>query len=212
VPACLEDDVAALPAGELADLLDALLTALRDDVVVAGAEHVGQREQRRDECGVLGDRQLDQGAVGQRDTHGLALGAVDVAGGPEPAADARGVQALAAVLAGPVGVGERRDDQVALLHDGHVGAGVLDHAEELVPHSCRPIRSGHGVVRVQVAAADAGPHHADQGVGGLLDDRIRDVLDTDVAGCVHERCSHEVPCWRSGGVRGGWPSRERVVR
>ena len=58
---------------------------------------------------------------------------------------------------------------------------------------------------MQVAAADAGRGDADQGVGGLLDDRVGDVLDADVAGAVHECCAHDdFPCWWfvPGGQRG----------
>ena len=43
---------------------------------------------------------------------------------------------------------------------------------------------------MQVAAADAGGGDPHQGVGGVLDDRVGDVLDPDVACLVHERCAH----------------------
>ena len=48
-----------------------------DGAVVAGGHHVGQRQQRRQQRGVGGHRQLHQGAVGVRDADGFALPAVD---------------------------------------------------------------------------------------------------------------------------------------
>ena len=81
--------------------------------VVAGAHHVGEREQRRHQRVVLADRQRDERAVGQRDAHRLALAAVDAVAAPEAAVDAGGVQPLVAEVAGAVGEGERRDDEVA---------------------------------------------------------------------------------------------------
>src|SRR3954452_12299260 len=100
------------------------------------------------------------------------------------------VEALVAELAGAVGHGERADDQVTLLDGRPLRAGVLHDTDELVPHSSRAICWGHRAVRPQVAPADAGGGDADESVGGLLDDGIRDILDTDVAGAVHHSCSH----------------------
>ena len=77
----------------------------------------------------------DERAVGQRDAHRLALTAVELVAAPEAAVQAGRLQALAAELAGAVGPGERRDDEVAGLDRPHVGADVLDDADELVPHA-----------------------------------------------------------------------------
>jgi hypothetical protein len=68
-----------------------------------------------DEGRIFLDRHRDQGAVGERDPDGLGLAAADAVGVPEPAVPAGGLQAFAAVVAGAVGPGERRDDQVARL-------------------------------------------------------------------------------------------------
>jgi hypothetical protein len=46
--------------------------------VVAGAEHVGQGEQGRQQHGVLADVDLDQGALGLRNPDSLALSTVEV--------------------------------------------------------------------------------------------------------------------------------------
>jgi hypothetical protein len=52
--------------------------------------------------------------------------------------NAGGLQPVAAEFAGPVGDRERRDHQVAPLDGGDLGPGVLDDADELVPHRAGP--------------------------------------------------------------------------
>lgn len=151
-----------------------------DRPVVAGGHHVRQREERRQQRGVGGHRQLDQGAVRIRHADGLALPAVDTVE-PVPAAIAAGdLQALGAVVAGVVAVRERGDDQVPRLQAGHVRAGLLDDAEELVPHRAALLGGGHGPVRPQIAAAHARGERAHHGVGLLDDLRVGPVLDADV--------------------------------
>ena len=59
---------------------------------------------------------------------------------PLAAVAAGGLQALAAEVAGAVRPHERRHHQVAGLEAGHLGAGVLDHAEELVAHPAAVLR------------------------------------------------------------------------
>ena len=90
----------------------------RDGRVVAGAHHVREREQARDELlrRVFGRR--DERAVGERNAHLLALAAVGegaelVVGAPPAAVLARGADAVAAVHAGVVAVVERGDHEVA---------------------------------------------------------------------------------------------------
>src|SRR4051794_36906166 len=102
-----------------------------------------------------------------------------------------------AELAGAVGDGERADDEVAPLNGGHLRAGVLHDADELVTHPGRITGRRHRAVRPQVAAADAGGGDADERVGGLLEHGVGNVLDSDVAGAVHGGRSHEVDL-RSG--------------
>ena len=88
--------------------------------VVAGAHHVGEREERRHQRVVLADRERDERAVGLRDAHRLALAAVDVVAAPAAAVQAGGLQTLLAEDAGAVGPGERRDDDVAGLDGADV--------------------------------------------------------------------------------------------
>ena len=135
--------------------------------VVAGAEHVRQGEQRRQQRGVLADGQLDQRALRLRHAYGLALAAVHAVGRPQAAVPAGGLQALAAEVAGVVRPDERRDHDVAAPQPGHLGADVLDDAEELVADALALLGGRPGPVGPQVAAADAGAQHAHQRVGGL---------------------------------------------
>ncbi len=158
---------------------------------MAGGHHVRQRQQGRQQRGVGGHREFDQGAVGVRDADGFALPSVDAAESVPAAAAARDVQALGAVVARVVAVGERGDDQVARLQAGHVRAGLLDDAEELVAHGAAGVGGGHRLVGPQVAAAHAGGDDADHSVGGVRDLRVGPVLDADVACSVHHCCTHE---------------------
>ena len=162
----------------------------------AGAVDVGKREQRGQQglVGVLVDAgDGDEGAVGERDADrlGLAAGGAEVRVVPEAAVDARGLQAGAAELAGAARDGERRDDEVARLHGRDVGADLLDDADELVADRTAGLVGRGRVVRVQVAAADAGAGHAHERVGGLLDGRVGGVDDADVAGAVDVGGSHD---------------------
>ena len=81
--------------------------------MVAGAHHVGQRQQRCHKRIVLTDRQHDQRAVGLRDTYRLALAAVDIAPAIAAAVKTLARQALAAEHTGAVRPEKRREHQVA---------------------------------------------------------------------------------------------------
>src|SRR4051794_18898656 len=157
--------------------------------VVPGGIDVREREQRRHQRVVLGHVDLHERAVGLRHAHRLALTAVGVAA-PEAAVATRGVQALVAEVAGAVREDERRDYDVALLQRPHLGADVLDDADELVTHLAALFVLRHVLVRPEVAAADARPCDAQQRVGGLGDRRVGNVLDPDVTRAVHDGGSH----------------------
>lgn len=98
---------------------------------------------------------LDQGAVGVGDAGGLALAAVHAVHAPRAAVFAGGVQPCAAVFAGAVAVGERGHHHVPRLDGGHLRAGLLDHAQELVAHLPRVLGQRLGLVGPQIAAADS---------------------------------------------------------
>ena len=198
------------PDGAVADHDDggALAHSCSNRGVVAGAHHVGEREQPREQLVVRpvaepGDR--DQRAVGHRDPHGLALAAVDrqallVLPAPPGAVHARRLHAVAAVRAGAVRQRERRDHEVADRQRRHVGAEVLHDAHELVPDPVRLGRLDHAPVRPQVRPAHAGGGDAHERVGRPLDRGVGNVLDPDVTGGVDQ-----------SGAHGGLPNRLAVT-
>src|SRR5918992_922448 len=93
--------------------------------------------------------------------HRLGLRPVVARVAEEPDVDARRREPLAAELAGAVGVGERHDNQVALLDLRDLRSDVLDDAYGLVAHRLAGLARLHRVVRPEVAAADAGAGDAD---------------------------------------------------
>lgn len=181
---------------------------------MAGAEDVGEGQQRGQQV-VVGGRvlgELHEGAVGEGHAHGLALTAVVADGAPEAAVLAGRRQALAAVVADAVGPHEGRDHQVTAPDRAHLGAGLLDDAEELVPDPLARLPGRLAAVRPQVAAADAGAQHPDHGVGRQLDDGLGHVLHAHVVGGVDGGGAHGRGSFSCGvGRRGtaaltGWAS------
>ena len=194
-PSRLAGEHAAQPDGAVADDGDGVAgpNPGGDGAVVPGAVHVGQRQQRRHQRRVRGDRKLDQGALGQRHPNRLALTGVHPGVAPAAAVAAGDLEPVRAEVAGVVRPHERRDDQVAGSEAGHLRADLLDDADELVAHAAALLAGGHRPVGPQVAAADAGGGDADDGVGGLAQHWVGHVLDTHVAGLIHDGCSHEIP-------------------
>jgi hypothetical protein len=100
------------------------------------AEHVGGREQARDQV-VGGDvRGGDEGAVGKRDAQQLGLGAQGAHG---YAVDAGALVAGPADLAGVVRGPERTDHELARLDRLNLPADFLDDAGVLVTHWRGPL-------------------------------------------------------------------------
>jgi hypothetical protein len=73
-----------------------------------------------------------QRPVRQRNTHGLALTSVAIAGWNEATIDAGRGDPIAAVGAGAVAEGKRRNHEVALGDVSHLRANGLDYANEFV--------------------------------------------------------------------------------
>jgi hypothetical protein len=75
-----------------------------------------------------------------------------------------------------------------VLQTGDPAAQVLDDPHVLVTEHDPRVRRGPALVDVQVGAADAGGGDPHDHVVGMLDPRVRDLLDGDVEGFpVHER-------------------------
>jgi hypothetical protein len=166
------------------------LDARHDGGVVAGAQHVGERQQRRHQRVVLADRQRVQRPVGVRDSHRLSLRGAAAVAVEEAAVNAGGVQTLATEGARAVGERERHHHKVPRFDRTDVCADVLDDADRLVAHRAPGLGALQVSVRPQIAAADAGAGDAHDRVGRIDDRRIGHVLDANVAGGVHEGGSH----------------------
>ena len=158
--------------------------------MVARSHHVGQREQRRHQRIVPADGEDDEGSVRLRDAHRFALSTVDVIEAVPASVEAGGVEAFPAEDAGAVRPQKRRDDEIARLDSADVCADGLDDANELVPHPAAAVALLHRPVRPEIAATDRGAGDRDEGVVRFDQAGVGDVLDPNVAGRVHDGCSH----------------------
>jgi transcriptional regulator with XRE-family HTH domain len=161
------------PPRELEDCVDGRLAASFDDV--GGAElQAGDAHER---------------AAGERDADRLSLAAVDLAVAERTAGDAGDGRPVLAVRAGAVAVDERSDHEIALGDAVHVGADVLDDADQLVADGPGGVGRLAAVVP-EVRAAHAGEYDPNHGVGPFLDDRVGPLADLDGAGPLEDRSSH----------------------
>src|SRR3712207_6393887 len=71
----------------------------------------------------------------------------------------------------------------------NAAADVLDDVDRLAAHALTDLVRA-AVVRPPIAAADAGASDADHRVGGLLDRRVRGVLDPDIVRFMHLGGTH----------------------
>jgi hypothetical protein len=166
---------------------------------VAGREDVGEEEHLLVGHAV---RDLDGPDVGERHARELGLPARVAAQHVRVAEDARrrvaphllghprvGVRVLAqreellrAHVAGATRDRERHDHAVADLEVLHRGPDLDDLAHELVAQDVALLHRRHeAVVEVEIRAADRGRGDADDGVAGVQDLGIRDLLDPDIS-------------------------------
>jgi hypothetical protein len=156
---------------------------------LAGGHHVRERDERAHHLlGMPGARDRDQRRAGQRHADRLALAAVAIAR-EHAAVHARRRHVVPAVRARAIAVDVRRDDEIARGDAGHVGADVLDDADELVADRPR-LERRVAAVEPEVRPADAGDDDADDRVGGLDDRRITAITGRDRTGPVEDRCTH----------------------
>jgi predicted metal-dependent enzyme (double-stranded beta helix superfamily) len=189
----LRCDHTAEPDGAVADYGDGLAGSdlRRQGSVVAGAHHIGECEQRRHQGVVRVHRQRDQRSVRLRHAYRLALTAVDTIDAVPASVEAFALHAFPAEDARSVRPEKRRNDQVAGVDRLHIGADCLDDSDELVPHPPPGVGVRHRLVRPQVAPADRGSRHTNESICGVDQASVRDILDPDVAGFVHDGCAHE---------------------
>jgi hypothetical protein len=176
----------------------------REGRVVTRRHDVGEREQGRDLRRVrFATWHHHQGRVRVRHPDGLALTAVGAWLPPEPALGTRRVKPVGAVGAGPVGPNEWCDHEVAGLDGADRGAGLLDHADELMADPLTRLAGRHAAIGPQVTAADAGGDDAHHGIGRFLDHRVRDRVQPDVARSVDGGRTHDHQ--PTGAVAGAGP-------
>lgn len=197
-PSPSRGDHSALPDSTVTDHSDR--TSRRDAGaergMVPGWHHIGQREQVRQECGVIGPFGPEQGAFGEwyPDPLGLGTTSRDPVGArltPTAAADARGLHPVAAVLAVSIVDRERADDEVSRPQGADLGADLGHGADELVPLGGRPIHRQHTPVPPQIRSTDAAGLDRDDDVGRVQDLRVVDLVNADVLRSVHEGCEHD---------------------
>src|SRR5260370_18323172 len=124
-----------------------------------------------------------------------SVAAVDRAVAEGASLDAGDRRSVLAVRARHVAVDEGRHHQVSPGDSRYLSAGFLDHPDELVAN--RPGRVGAlAPVVPQVRPADAGQHHPNDGVGRLLDHRIRPLADRDVPRSAENGSSHSYLAFR----------------
>ena len=170
--------------------------ALRDvrvlDRLPRGRQHVGEVEEAI-VARPLGH--LDRAVLGLRHAQELGLPAGDLAvelrvaeqrGAHALVRDlgglALGLQAVVAHEARAAGDVERDHHAIALGDVGDLGADLLDDAHRLVAEDVALAHErAEDLVEVEVGAADAGRRDADDRVGRVLDARIGDGVDADVA-------------------------------
>src|SRR5581483_9907111 len=124
-------------------------------------EHVGGREQARDQVVRREVRGGDEGAVGQRDARERRLGAD---AGHHLGAYTAGLVAGLADRAGVVGGEEGADDELPGLDVLDRAADLLDDADVLVAHRGRLGDRIDAAVGPQVGPADAGRRQPDDGI------------------------------------------------
>lgn len=132
-------------------------------------------------------RGCDQRAVGQRNACVLGLCA-------DPAhahvVDAAALVTVLADFARVVRGEEGPNHEIPDLHVLDVGADFFDHAHVFVAHGCGFRDIAVAAVGPKIRTADARSGHANDGVRGFFDDRIRAIFDSDITGGVNHDTAH----------------------
>src|ERR1700761_3391139 len=87
---------------------------------------------------------------------------------------------------------ERQADPITHLHRGHGGSYVDDFAEVLMAEDPASVHRGAALVHVEVGSADVCGGDPDEYIGGLHDDRVRNVLDADLPGPFVNNSFHDL--------------------
>src|SRR6202041_2246815 len=93
---------------------------------------------------------------------------------------------------------ERQADPITCLHRGHGGSYVDDFAEVLMAEDPARVHRGPALVHMQVGSADVRGGDPDEYIGGLQDDRVRNVLDADLPGPFVNNSFHDLSQSQTG--------------
>jgi len=152
----------------------------------AGAHHVREGKQVRNEVvvGLVGE--ADEAALRHRDTDELRLAAAH-----QLTVQTGGVDSVAAIGARVVGGEERSDHELTRLDRGDVTADGLDDAAVFVAERRGLGHRGEAAVLPEVRAAHAGGGDPDDRVGGSDDLGLGNVFRPHVTGSVDDASSHK---------------------
>ena len=95
-------------------------------------------------------------------------------------------------VATTVGKGERHHDEITFLHPAHLRSDRLDDADGLVAHAPSIFGRLQFVVGPKIAAADTGSRDAHKRIGWFFDFGVGHVLNANVAGAIHDGCTHSI--------------------
>ena len=147
--------------------------------VVARAHHIGERRQRSHRgIGMSAAGNSDEGAGGKGNAHRLALASVNPVIAERTSGDALRCYSGSTIGACAIGESERRYDEVSFGDAAHLGADVLDNADELVPDRPDGMRRFTAVIP-EVGAADAPQRHANDSIRRRVDHRVRPLDDLE---------------------------------
>src|SRR6185369_11094925 len=159
--------------------------------VMTSAHYIRERQERWQQSVILSDRQLVERSVRQRNTHRLGLRTRNLFITEEAAVDAGRLEPFATELASAVRPRERHDDEIASLNSSNVSANRFNDADRFMAHDAASFTLRHRFVRPKVAPADAGARDRKNGVCRIDDRCVTHVLDPNVAGAIHNSCSHK---------------------
>jgi hypothetical protein len=163
-----------------------------DDAEMTGSHNVAERYAYIELIGVVCDcfRHLHQRTIGIRNAHELCLPAISMFIPEEADVRAGRLQPLTAEFAGIVTPGKGCDHRLAGADVQDLRAYFFNDADELVAYLASQARFGDAPIKPKIRTTDGGSSNTDDRIARLLNGRIGDVLESDVARTVIDRGFH----------------------